>query len=119
MCVALRAIALSAPGQCSRISGIRRWRRKLRENRVSAFDGSSIQRKRALRASASISARDTSSNGRAMKPGPNARDRGHAGEARDAGAAKQLEQQCFHLIVAMLGGDQHFAGSHRAREQAA
>ena len=50
---------------------MRRWRRKLREKRVSAFDGSSIQCSRALRASASISPRDTSSNGRAMNPGPN------------------------------------------------
>ena len=74
MCAALRASALSTPGQCSRISGMRRWRRKLREKRVSAFEGSSIQRSRALRASASISLRDTSSNGRAMKPGTERRE---------------------------------------------
>ena len=53
-----------------------------------------------------------SSSGRAMRPGPNGAMRRHGGEPGDAGAAKQLQQQRLDLVVAMLGGDQHFAGSH-------
>ena len=43
---------------------------------------------------------------------------GHAGKTRHTGAAEQLEQQCFHLVVAMLGGDQHLARLHCARAAA-
>ena len=52
-----------------------------------------------------------------MQPGPNGAIARHGGEPGDARAAKQLQQQRLDLVVAMLGGDQHFARLHAPAQQ--
>ena len=114
---ALRAMDASAPSHCWRMMGSTFARRKLRANAFRMLVGSSTQRSRCAFAYASSSAREVPSNGRAMRPGPNGAIARHGGQAGDACAAKQLQQQGFHLIVAMLRGDQHLARLHGLREQ--